>query len=409
MPASAEEKAAAAEAFAVAARAAQARSDKQSEILLKAVRPLNESGFLGLVDDLKLQGIQFGWDEDDLDHMYDMTQNDWAPAKYNGLPEKAKKDIQALRQKLALKNAYVIIKKKCQGHKVEHLIKDIPVGRPRTVMNRIHNHFYPDDAAGKGKQSKKFLMATMSSTNTTIVDWIKHVDSAAILVSVGGTCDDALKTCVFLDGLLLPQFSPIKHSVEQIENCDYDMATRKVSNYATNNGLQDLRRSGSEPDARVYNVVDSGQREQRQQPRVRAPRERPPQRTLEEKARLPCPRYSNFQDCRYGAKDCHYSHAGVGGTRADAVRLAKDKMAVASTGHAASDQGRAIEQGLASSTAVQRAPISAPTKPPLARCMLCQSDSHDARACPAAQMADVNLLHSSYMVQDQPANDEDTP
>ena len=409
MPASAEEKAAAAEAFAVAARAAQARSDKQSEILLKAVRPLNESGFLGLVDDLKLQGIQFGWDEDDLDHMYDMTQNDWAPAKYNGLPEKAKKDIQALRQKLALKNAYVIIKKKCQGHKVEHLIKDIPVGRPRTVMNRIHNHFYPDDAAGKGKQSKKFLMATMSNTNTTIVDWIKHVDdSAAILVSVGGACDDALKTCVFLDGLLLPQFSPIKHSVEQIENCDYDMATRKVSNYATNNGLQDLRRSGSEPEARVYNVVDSGQREQRQQPRVRPPRERPPQRTLEEKARLPCPRYSNFQDCRYGAKDCHYSHAGVGGTRADAVRLAKEKMAVASTGHAASDQGRAIEQGL-SSTAVQRAPISAPTKPPLARCMLCQSDSHDARACPAAQMADVNLLHSSYMVQDQPANDEDTP
>ena len=192
-------------------------------------------------------------DADQLPHIYDRTQADWPEAKYAALPNKATKDLLAFKQLLNLRNAYVILVKKCQGHKVEHLIKDITPGRPRAVLDRIHKHFYPNDAAGQGRQNKKFLMSTMSNTNTNITGWVKHVDQqAAILLSVGGQCDDSLKLTVFLDGLLMPQFEKIKHTVEQMDNCDYGTAVLKVSNYATNNGLEELCRAGAEPDARVF-------------------------------------------------------------------------------------------------------------------------------------------------------------
>ena len=130
--------------FNAAARAIEARADKHAEILLKAVRPLTGGGgFVELVADLRLQGFQFGWDRNQLAHIYDQTLPDWPETQYTDLPALALVDLNALRQLLALRNAYVIMVKKCQGHKVEHLIKDIQPGRPRAVLDRIHKHFYP--------------------------------------------------------------------------------------------------------------------------------------------------------------------------------------------------------------------------------------------------------------------------
>ena len=385
--------------FNAAARAIEARADKHAEILLKAVRPLTEGGFVELVADLRLQGFQFGWDRNQLAHIYDQALADWPESQYNDLPAQALVDLNALRQLLALRNAYVIMVKKCQGHKVEHLIKDIQPGRPRAVLDRIHKHFYPMDAAGQGRQNKKFLIATMSNTNTNITRWVKYVDEqAAVLHSVGVQCSDALKLTVFLDGLLMPQFEKVKHSVEQDETCDYAKAVLKVSNFATNYGLQELCRSGAEPEARVFFGEErkGGQHHQRPQ------RERPPTRTLEEKARLPCPRYSNFQDCKYGPDKCHYSHAGVGGTRADAVRIAKGKVAAGSSG------GGRHQAPINAPTNVPTRPPAAPTKPPITPCMFCQSAGHSEDACPAAQLSDANLVHSSYLAQAPPPPDRAT-
>ena len=121
-------------------------------------------------------------------------------------------------------------------------------------------------------------------------------------------------------------WASMKDIVEQIDNCTFEMAqpASKVSSWATTKGLADLTRSGSEPTDRVFHVEE----------KKKGGRQRPEQAerklTLEEKALLPCPRYSNFQNCRFGPDRCHYSHSGVGGTRDDAIRLAKERLASAS-------------------------------------------------------------------------------
>ena len=135
--------------FEATARAIEMRADKHASVLLKAVRPLVEGGYVELVQDLKLLAYQFGWDRDNLAHIYDRAQPDWPEAQYTNLPATAQNDLNAFRQLLALRNAYVILVKKCQGHKVEHLIRDIQPGRPRAVLDRIHAHFYPNEAKQK--------------------------------------------------------------------------------------------------------------------------------------------------------------------------------------------------------------------------------------------------------------------
>ena len=179
--------------------------------------------------------------------------------------------------------------------------------------------------------------------------------------------------------------------MEQIEGCSYAKAVLKVSSYATNYGLENLCRAGAEPDARVF----LGEERKGGKQKAGSQRERPPPRTLEEKARLPCPRYSNFQDCKYGPEKCHYSHNGPGGSRADAVRIAKERVAA----------GAAHSQQVPTGDDNRRAP-AVPTKPPMSRCMLCQATGHDERSCPAAQMSDVNLVNNMYMVQAPSPADE---
>ena len=276
--------------FAKAKRELESAFIKQSDTLLSNVRPLSEGGYLGLVEDLKIMAYKFGWD----DFLWDLSLPDEPEQFYVDLENKKDNDLDSLKEFLDIKAVYVTLMLKCQSHKVRHLLKHITAGRPRAVLRRIHEHEFPADTAGKGKQNKKFMLATQGNTNTCLLQWVAYVENQAeVIRSMGnpGDVSDSLMMMVFLDGLL-PQFEKIKDVVEQIPNCTFEEAASRVSAWATTKGLADLTRGASEPRDRVYFGQAATPAARQPTPNVREKR----RLTVEEKALLPCPRYSTLRN-----------------------------------------------------------------------------------------------------------------
>ena len=205
------------------------------------------------------------------------------------------------------------------------------------------------------------------------------VDSRADILSYvsGVATDDSYKKTILLSGLL-PEFEPIKLLINHNADLDFDGVCDELLDYGRSKDILELKRHGAKKEGTVFMATQPpapaqqppggrfDKRSNRGNPSNGGGGEPRPFLTLEQKAKLPCPRWSVYSKCRWG-KDCHYSHAGPGGTPADAVNLAKKGIA---------EEASQPQQHVHFATEEKSS------------CFYCQSPHHRAQECPAAQDID---------------------
>ena len=161
----------------------EARSEKQLETLYKAVEPLSKLGFLKFIACIKRQAFAYEWAK----HLYDVTENELTATQMTRLIENRHADAARCKAYVDMRNAYMIIIKKCEGHTVQHILSSVKIGDARACLNKLYSYFYPKTPSGIQACYTKFNADTQGNTNTTLVEWIDVVESnAAILRYVSG-------------------------------------------------------------------------------------------------------------------------------------------------------------------------------------------------------------------------------
>ena len=218
--------AAAAQAQAVNNNAIRQTAEKQLETMYKTVECLKDTDFAKFKDQLGRQAYAYEWDAHILNP---------------GLPVPGRLNLKDERD---IRNAYMVIMNKCDGHPVENLLKACTQGDAQGAFRTVHNFFHRDTQAGKSAAYKDFYGASMANTDSNIVKWVAMVpDKAEILIAAGGQADAAAQLSIFLDGLL-PEFKPIKTILEQTVNLTFADATLRVMDYAQTEGITTLTKGG---------------------------------------------------------------------------------------------------------------------------------------------------------------------
>ena len=191
-------------------------AEKQLETMYKTVEKLQVVGFPKFHEQLQRQAFAYEWDGCILDAAQ-------AVPAANSITLKTQRDI---------RNAYLIITTKCDGHAVENILESCTMGDAQAAFSAVRNYFHRSTQAGKTFAYKNFFTATMANTNSNITQWVAAVPRLAkILIASGGQADAAAQLSIFLDGLL-PEFKSIKVFLDQVANLDYDDACRRTMDYA---------------------------------------------------------------------------------------------------------------------------------------------------------------------------------
>ena len=203
-------------------------ADKQLETMYKSVDKLKDVGFPKFQDQLDRQAFAYEWGA----HILDATQAVPAPG------------VITLKDERDIRNAYLVITSKCDGHPVENILEACPQGDAQTAFVSVRNYFHRNTQAGRTYAYKEFFGATMANTNSNVTAWIAVVPRLAkILVASGGQADQAAQLSIFLAGLL-PEFEPIKIFLDQVANLDYNDACRRTLDYAHTKDILELTKNG---------------------------------------------------------------------------------------------------------------------------------------------------------------------
>ena len=364
----------------------EARGEKQLETLYKAVEPLTQLGFFKFIACIKRQAYAYNW----AGHLYDVGVPELSASLLSAITTKRSDNAARAKAYADMKNLYMLLLKKCEGHTVHSRLSSAKMGDARACINKLYGYFYPKTPSGQQTCYTAFNTNTQSNTNTTLVEWMDVVATNADILSYvsGIATEDSAKMAVLLNGVL-PEFEPVKLIINYDPSLDYDQVCDNLLDYARNKDILELKRHGAKKEGKVFMVgsksnkqgqedSSSGDTPYRKNGGGGEPR---PLLTLEQKAKLPCPRWSMYNKCRWG-KDCHYSHAGPGGTPADAINLAKKGIA-----QEASQPGRHVHFATEAKGA--------------GSCYYCQSPNHQAQTCPAAQ--DVDHTYMAAVAAQEPA------
>ena len=234
---------AAEERLRLALTSTRSSADKQLTTILSTVRPLIEfGGTTGLCGhdrffkQFRRFALSYQWPA----HILDESQPNLSQADRDALNVDDPGDLKTL---LDIRNAYVAISTKCDGHQVEHLLETVPESHARAVVDTIREYLYPNSTAGRRATYKKFHNATMANTSTNIVSWVALVrQNAKHLRGVGGNADDVDELSVLLNGLL-PEFDRIKLILDETPHLDLQSAITRLTNHARNNDLLQLEAS----------------------------------------------------------------------------------------------------------------------------------------------------------------------
>ena len=159
-------------AAAAAAANIKLAADKQLETLYKTVEPLKDVGYHKFREQLNRQSYAYEWPA----HILDFDA---------AVPE----DL-SLKQERDVRNAYLVIMSKTDGHPVENLLEACTQGDARQAFRLVHNHFHRDSQSGRTAAYKDFFGATMSKTDTNIIEWTALVSrKAKVLLQAGGQAD----------------------------------------------------------------------------------------------------------------------------------------------------------------------------------------------------------------------------
>jgi hypothetical protein len=336
-----------------------ATADKQLETMYKTVETLKVVGFSKFQEQLKRQAFAYEWGG----YILDAAQAVPAP---NALTLKAQRDI---------RNAYLLIMTKCDGHVVENVLSTCAEGDAQAAFEAVRNYFHRNTQAGKTFALKAFSGATMASTNNNVTEWIATVPRLAnILIAAGGQADAAAQLSIFLDGLL-PEFEVIKVFLDQTANLTYADACKRTLDYVETKGQLELTKNGLKgAKNNTFNFDDTAK------PPGRA--DTPPQSQ--------CRGWPSPTGCRYGV-NCKFPHTGPGRLANVNQRWPRvGKSAVKGAEHPANSTATVNNNATVNSltdSQMERVKGAAQTasslkSPPSAKCNYCNGP-HAMRACPA--------------------------
>jgi hypothetical protein len=155
--------------------------DRALEILHKTVGSLKDVGYYKLKQQLERAAYAYNWPE----HILDLTAEE--PEELND------------EQKRAVRNAYLIIMAKTDGHPVENVLELCPIGDARGAFRLLDNFFHRTTQSGKTAAYQDFFNATMANSDTNIVEFTALVSrKARILIQAGGQADHSAKLSVLL-------------------------------------------------------------------------------------------------------------------------------------------------------------------------------------------------------------------
>ena len=123
-------------------------ADKQLATMYGTVDTLSSSGYFNFRKSLELQAYAYDWPG------YILNSAAAVP------------EAPTLKQKRDVRNAYLLIARKTQGHAVENGIERIEVGDAREAFKAVHAYFHPDSQSGRTASFKQFYNATMDNTGT---------------------------------------------------------------------------------------------------------------------------------------------------------------------------------------------------------------------------------------------------
>ena len=126
------------------------------------------------------------------------------------------------------------------------------VGDAKAAWQIIYRFFHKNSVAGKAAATNAFYSATMSNSNTNIVEWVAEVNrNAKVLISAGGSVDDGAILGVFLQGML-SEFGPIKTVLHATPNLTLETAQETVLDFAENENLSSFVKGGSKSADRIF-------------------------------------------------------------------------------------------------------------------------------------------------------------
>ena len=203
-------------------------AEKQLEAMYKTVESLQKVGFPKFQEQLLRQAFAYEWGG----FILDATQPVPGP------------NVITLKEQRDVRDAYLLITTKCDGHLVENILESVPQGDAQAAFVAVCDYFHWPTQSGKTTAYKDFFGASMASTISNITEWIAVVPRLAEnLIACGGQADATAQLSIFLDDLL-PEFALIKVFLDQAANPDYNDAARRTLDFASNNSLKELTKNG---------------------------------------------------------------------------------------------------------------------------------------------------------------------
>ena len=167
------------------------RAEKQLSAMCLTMALLTASDFNAFEDSVKRFAYMYDWP----DYILDL----------DGVVPDDPED----NDKRHLKNAYMLIMDRCQGHLVANLLKGVPMGDALQAWKTVYRYHHKDTVAGRSNATMAFYGATMANTNSNVVEWIALVETRAKrLTSAGGTPTESDKLGTLLQGML-PEFKSV--------------------------------------------------------------------------------------------------------------------------------------------------------------------------------------------------------
>jgi hypothetical protein len=229
----------AAVAAATALRELHQAADKQLDTMYKTVGLVKDVGYPKFVTQLLRHAWSYEWDPAILDFtVLALTAAQIATADAVVTPA-------GVKAKLDRRNAFLVILHSTDGHPAENLLETAVPGNPRAAFSTLRQYFHPHTTAGLQGAYVTFFTSTMSTTGTTIVEWVSTVSrNAKVVRDSGGQADETAELSVLLKGLL-PEFKGIRTMLNQHAALTLAIAVPTLMDYATDENLLQLKKGGS--------------------------------------------------------------------------------------------------------------------------------------------------------------------
>ena len=195
---------------------------------LTLLSKLNDVDYALFRNQIERIAYQFSWHNSILDHTATVPANVRNSVKYQ-------EDV---------RNAYVLLTDRTDGHEVADVLKDVPLGAAQQGWRELHEHYHRQTHGGQEEAENIFNNATMGTTHSNIVQWCALVvKNGKDLKAVSPNFDESRVLTKLLSGLL-HEFDSVKVLLEDKSGLTLAQAKKKLLDHAKTRGLSKLTKGG---------------------------------------------------------------------------------------------------------------------------------------------------------------------